>query len=275
LLLNTNDGGFLCSGSLLGSGHVLTAAHCVTNDIGRNILFGGDAFFFPSPSGTEVISVTGVSIHPNWTGDLFGGADLALIRLANSASAGVQRYDIYSTDDDISKTYNVAGFGRRGSFGQGDTLPAGSRRQGKNTFDGTLAAFGFGSSAILLSDFDSGLLANDGFNFFLGRAPHLGLGFDEVATAPGDSGGPSFIDGKVAGITSFGVTFWFPDGSSSDISPMVLNSSWGEFDGITRVSSYVDWINGPHNFTLVPEPGSLLLCGIGLLCVAIRYRRSR
>jgi hypothetical protein len=64
------------------------------------------------------------------------------------------------------------------------------------------------------------------------------------------------------------------DGSSSDISPGILNSSWGEFDGMTRVSNYVDWINGPHTFVLIPEPGTLLLCGIALLG-ALAWRRVR
>ena len=275
LLLDTLEGGFLCTGSLLTSGHVLTAAHCVTDSFGNNILAGGTATFFPTPTSVETIAFTGVSIHSGWTGDLIAGNDLALISLASVASAGVQRYDIYPTDDEISKVHNVVGFGRRGSFGQGDTLPAGARRQGKNTFDGTLGEFGFGGDNILMADFDSGLLANDGFNFFLDAPPHLGLGFDEVTTAPGDSGGPSLIGGKIAGISSFGVTFFFNDGSSSDISPDLLNSSWGEFHGATRVSSYVDWINGPHNFVLIPEPGSMLLCGCGLLCAGLWRRRER
>jgi hypothetical protein len=275
LLLETSLGDFLCSGSLLSSGqHVLTAAHCVTDPFGNNSLYGGSAFFFPNPTGTEIIPLSGVSIHPGWTGDLVAGNDIAIIELASAATAGAQRYEIYTSTDEISKTYNVAGFGLRGSFGQGDTIPAGARRQGKNTWDATLSDIGFGGSNVLMADFDSGLPANDGFRFFFGFPPHLGLGFDEVSTAPGDSGGPSFLNGKVAAITSFGATFSFMDGSSSDISPGILNSSWGEFDGMTRVSNYVDWINGPHTFVLIPEPGTLLLCGIALLG-ALAWRRVR
>jgi hypothetical protein len=46
----------------------------------------------------------------------------------------------------------------------------------------------------------------------------------------------------------------------------LLNASFGGFDGMTRVSSYIQWIDD----NTVPEPGSLSLTALGLLALAGR-----
>jgi secreted trypsin-like serine protease len=275
LLLQTTAGNFLCSGTLLPSGmDILTAAHCVTDINGQFNLLGGSATFFPNPSGTQVIPFAGAQKFSAYNGNLFAGNDLAVIHLQSPAAPAIPRENLYTSTDELGKTYNVVGFGATGSLGVGYTPgSAGGRHQGFNQFDATLAVLGLGSN-VLLSDFDNGTPEHDGFGFFFGL-DGLGLGLNEVVTAPGDSGGPAFIDGKIAGITSFGLQLSFPDGSTSDIDG-VLNSSFGEFDGFTRVSSYAGWITGPHDFTLVPEPGTwlLTLASLGLLArrVALRAR---
>lgn len=91
---------------------------------------------------------------------------------------------------------------------------------------------------------------NDAFDFFFGIA-NLGLGIDEAMSAPGDSGGPSFSNSVITGVTSYGITLEYNDGSASDINA-ILDSSFGEFSGDTRVSSYVSFVD-----SLVPQ----VFCG--------------
>jgi secreted trypsin-like serine protease len=269
LILTTDLGSFLCTGALLADGiSVLTAAHCVTDEHGQNIFNAATATFFPSgTTAAETIAASEVFIHPGWDGDIFGGDDLAILRLSSAPSAGVQRYDIYTGTGDVGGLYDVVGFGARGSNGAGFTLPAGSRRHGFNTFDAALLDE-LGKPTMLLSDFDSGLAANDAFGVVFGFPPHLGVGLGEVSTAPGDSGGPAFINGAIAGITSFGLTFL---GAGTPDAVAGLNSSFGEFNGFTRVSAYTDWIRA----NTVPEPSSLVLLATLLLALAVAGRRRR
>jgi hypothetical protein len=84
----------------------------------------------------------------------------------------------------------------------------------------------------------------------------------------GDSGGPSFIGGKIAGIHSFGGTYG-PDWGDIDGE---LNASFGELGGDTIVELYSGWID---QTAAIPEPGSLLLMGAGLLGIAWLRRRGR
>ncbi|MBC8229691.1 PEP-CTERM sorting domain-containing protein [bacterium] len=94
-------------------------------------------------------------------------------------------------------------------------------------------------------------------------------------SAPGDSGGPTFIDGEIAGITSYGVTLWGGDVSTSDIDgPFpTLNNSFGEFAGDTRVAYYADFIN---QTTAIPEPTTFAMFGIGILgIVGYIWRRQK
>ena len=120
-------------------------------------------------------------------------------------------------------------------------------KKGQNTFNAFIDG---GGPLVLLSDFDSGTAQRDAFAVHCGFAPDTGLGASEVSTAPGDSGGPALINGQVAGITSFGTR----GGSPADLDGTV-NSSFGEFNGFTRVSQHVSWIQGNHTDLFAPEPG--------------------
>ena len=64
----------------------------------------------------------------------------------------------------------------------------------------------------------------------------LGFGADEVESATGDSGGPVFVNGAIAGITSFGQ--W---GFETDFDPDVIGT-WGEVSFDTRVSSFQEFL---------------------------------
>jgi secreted trypsin-like serine protease len=79
----------------------------------------------------------------------------------------------------------------------------------------------------------------------------------EIGIAPGDSGGPGFIDGKIAGVHSFGFTYFCGGFTNAPDATCGLDSSFGEMSGDARVSSYAGWIddqvaNGVD--TPIPEP---------------------
>jgi hypothetical protein len=88
----------------------------------------------------------------------------------------------------------------------------------------------------LVYDFDSGVAANDASAKY-GEAD-LGLGDIEAISAPGDSGGPTFIDGLIAGITSYGFEH---DSTDSNNDP--FDVSFGAVAVDTRVASFAKWID--------------------------------
>ncbi len=146
---------------------------------------------------------------------------------------------------------------------------------GQNQWDMTAQTFwsGAASSSIMMYDFDNGLAANDAFDAYFGVAG-LGLGDMEVLAGRGDSGGPTFIDGKIAGITSFGITFTDLEGGlcvpgNPDL-VCGLNNTFGEFGGDTRVSAYAGWIAAS-----VPEPSEYALMILGLAVLGVALRRTR
>ena len=108
----------------------------------------------------------------------------------------------------------------------------------------------------------------------LNEAPSdLGLGDDEVMMATGDSGGPVFLDGAIAGISTS-----YLGQQPGDATPDA-NSSWGEMALDLRVSSQRTFIEqatqGKARF--VPEPTTTRTAILALLftgCISRRNRRS-
>ncbi|MEX0819803.1 MAG: trypsin-like serine protease, partial [Pirellulaceae bacterium] len=246
LAINRAVGSFLCSGTLLSTGlHVLTAAHCVT-DVFGNFDTASASASFETPDGTDTIPVSEFFVHPDWDGNVLQGNDIAILELAASAPDAAERFEIYRDDDEVGQVTEKVGYGLTGVGATGIQLgTSGIRRGGENRFDALADVFDGtffrpGSVALgtqLAFDFDNGLAANDAFGRIFG-INGLGLGDNEINTAPGDSGGPALIDGKVAGVTSYGFGF----NIAPDIDPGT-NSSFGEMSVDMRVSFYADWID--------------------------------
>ena len=96
------------------------------------------------------------------------------------------------------------------------------------------------SGTQLIADFDNGLSTNDALGRFIGSIS-TGLGEYEGLISPGDSGGPAFINGKIAGVASY-VAALSNNSAHPDIDSLA-NSSYGEIGFWQRVSSYQQWID--------------------------------
>lgn len=280
LLISTNQGRFLCSGSLLNSGrHILTAAHCLTDDFG-NLIANSTSVFFDLPDARVTLDTDKFFVHPDWDGFAdfeSSSGDIAILELLSEAPLAAQRYEIYRTQDEIGKVGVKVGYGLSGTGNEGAVFGIGVKRSGQNKYDALAEVLNplpgtpdVVPGTYLAYDFDNGLPENDAFGVFLG-IKDLGLGLLEVNTAPGDSGGPTFINGLIAGITSYGLcpTVTFEDFNCIDADiDNFLNNSFGEFGVDTRVSTYASWVDGITGVHKVPEPGmvgALFLTGAATL----------
>lgn len=215
------------SGSLLSTGmHILTAAHVACADGASALNASLITVTFNLPTGNVSYKVSQVIVNPNWTGDVSAGGDLAILVLEKPAPSTVERYDIYRGSDEVGRVFDLVGYGVAGTGATGANLDFGTKRSGQNRFDGTSGQLGDYPDG-LLYDFDDGTKANDTLGAWLG-VNNLGLGTSESCACHGDSGGPNFIDGKIAGVTSWG---------TSNI------SQFGTVAAAVRVSLYADWID--------------------------------
>ncbi len=257
-----------CSATLLDtpSGrHVITARHCVPQDITQYTV----EFDAPTAANDPPIVHTplGVHIHPVAVDYTQGHIpyDVAIVELTqpvpNSGPNAIERYGIYTGNNELGQILTKVGFGDTGTGANGDDLsiPRGTKRAGQNKYEvlfeqisqdlviGEGQLPGLPPGSLLVYDFDSGMAQNDTFGLYLGSAFNdTGLGSDEVLQRGGDSGGPSFIGTNpplIAGTTTFTRS---PD--LSDTEPM-LSGSFGEIGVDVRMSSVQCWIN---NITASP-----------------------
>ena len=216
----------LCGASIIGNQWLVTAAHCVAGAAPSEISAFVGVTNLSERSAQNAVSVSGVTIHPNWNANSFSG-DLALLQLAVplTFSTTIQPISLPITQD--PGAWPAAGTAAQIS-GWGSTSYGGT------SSDALLAA----SVSVLGGPSDTAC-GSYGGSFRSSESICAGVPEGSIDTCQGDSGGPLVITtgtGPVlAGVTSVGKECALPN-----------------FPGIyARMTSFLPWIN-----QYVPPPTS-------------------
>lgn len=247
-VVRVTAGGYYGTGALLFDGRVLlTVAHLLADRNGAEV-----TVHFETAAGSTSRTVSNVLLHPQYQSSS-GNNDLALLWLPTAAPQAADRYALYRDGDELGQVMTLAGYGVPGTGASGvveDYQGPYLRLQAENRFEaegaelkaimGSLMSWSPLAGSQLVADFDNGQSSRDALGQLMGIVDY-GQGLDEGMITPGDSGGPAFIDGRIAGIAAY-VASLYHNGFSPD-PDLEANGTFGELGFWQRVSHYQQWID--------------------------------
>ncbi|WP_431044791.1 S1 family peptidase [Streptomyces sp. P1-3] len=172
-----------CGGTLVTPTKVVTAAHCVNGDSPANVRVVGGRTYRNGTNGT-VAKVSKIWVHPSYQ-TVTKGDDVAVLTLSTAMPYTTAKY-VSSSETGIyaeGATARIVGWGTTSSGGQSSnrlktaTVPVTSDSYCANAYGGRFIA-----SDMVCAGYDEG----------------------GVDTCQGDSGGPLMINGRLAGVVSWG-----------------------------------------------------------------------
>ncbi|AFY79207.1 Trypsin [Pleurocapsa sp. PCC 7327] len=217
---------------------MLTAAHCAYNPNNPNlsvILGQNQSAYFNV--GSAAYPVASAQVYPDWMAqdwsqpqlapNLAAGRDIALLQLSTPV-LDVAPALLMTGANEVGRIGDYVGFGNTGNGRSRKRSFDGIKRGAQNVVDSAGFVDPNGArwlDTLLVADFDSpNQLSNR-----IGSPTPLPL---ECSVAPIDSGGGLFIDGYLAGVTSF----------MMDTSGNSYLADYSDLMASTRVSSFVPWI---------------------------------
>ncbi len=204
--INGNNAGTQCSGTLVGCGTFLTAAHCVEGD-----LVASHYWVYLQHGGIHAVS--SIAVHPGYNG--LSGNDIAILHLAADVT-GIDPTTLNTTHD-----LNAMGVGLAGEIaGFGQTSGSGNDYGVKRRGD------------VVTANCDTGETTGEGNDKLVcwNYESPVGAPGTDSNTCNGDSGGPLFMDfggvTEIVGVTSAGSSLdCLPTDHSWDAS-VYYNRAW-------------------------------------------------